>query len=86
MVGTQVLEWTDLDSEIKTAGLKDVSGFPSIIPCGLIVSDRTLLLLQICMSRLCRRGDSVNPGTIGWLTLTCAIIGDPVSRSKGLRL
>ena len=50
MAGMQVLEWADLDSEIKTAGLKDVSVFPSIIPCGLIVSDRTLLLLQICTS------------------------------------
>jgi hypothetical protein len=26
MAGNQVLEWPDLDSEIKTAGLKDVSG------------------------------------------------------------
>ena len=25
MAGTQVLEWVDLDSEIKTAGLKGVS-------------------------------------------------------------
>lgn len=24
MAGEQVLEWTDIDSEIKTAGLKDV--------------------------------------------------------------
>lgn len=24
MAGEQVLEWTDLDTEIKTAGLKDV--------------------------------------------------------------
>jgi len=46
MVGTQVLEWTDLDSEIKTA------------------SRMTFLLLQIC-----------------WLTLTCAIIGDPLTAS-----
>ena len=31
MAGNQVLEWPDLDSEIKTAGLKDVSGvsFPA---------------------------------------------------------
>ncbi len=54
MAGTQVLDWVDLDSEIKTAGLKDVSGFSSTIPCGLIVSDRTPLLLQICMSQSCR--------------------------------
>lgn len=26
MAGNQVLEWSDLDSEIKTAGLKDVNG------------------------------------------------------------
>jgi hypothetical protein len=26
MAGNQVLEWSELDSEIKTAGLKDVSG------------------------------------------------------------
>lgn len=25
MAGNQVLEWADLDTEIKTAGLKDVS-------------------------------------------------------------
>lgn len=24
MAGNQVLEWTDLDDEVKTAGLKDV--------------------------------------------------------------
>ena len=28
MAGTQVLEWVNLDTEIKTAGLKDVSGVP----------------------------------------------------------
>lgn len=27
MAGNQVLEWTDLDSEIKTAGLKNVRSF-----------------------------------------------------------
>lgn len=26
MAGEQVLEWTDIDSEIKTAGLQDVCG------------------------------------------------------------
>jgi hypothetical protein len=26
MAGNQVLEWTDLDTAIKTAGLKDVRG------------------------------------------------------------
>lgn len=26
MAGNQVLEWTDLDDEIKTAGVKGVSG------------------------------------------------------------
>lgn len=28
--GNQVLEWVDLDSDIKTAGLKDVSGGASL--------------------------------------------------------
>lgn len=27
MAGAQVLEWVELDGEIKTAGLKDVSGW-----------------------------------------------------------
>lgn len=27
MAGNQVLEWTDIDTEIKTAGLKDVSPY-----------------------------------------------------------
>jgi hypothetical protein len=27
MAGNQVLEWTDLDTAIKTAGLKNVRGF-----------------------------------------------------------
>lgn len=27
MAGNQVLEWADLDTEIKTAGVKDVSVF-----------------------------------------------------------
>ncbi len=26
VAGSQMLEWSELDSEIKTAGLKDVSG------------------------------------------------------------
>ena len=29
MAGNQVLEWADLDTEIKTAGLKDVRVFVS---------------------------------------------------------
>ena len=29
MAGNQVLEWTDLDDEIKTAGVKDVSPYLS---------------------------------------------------------
>jgi hypothetical protein len=32
MAGNQVLEWTDLDSEIKTAGLKSVSTSFSATP------------------------------------------------------
>jgi hypothetical protein len=31
MAGNQVLEWYDLDSEIKTAGLKDVSGVSYLV-------------------------------------------------------
>ena len=31
MAGNQVLEWTDLDSEIKTAGLKNVSRHVSTV-------------------------------------------------------
>lgn len=34
MAGNQVLEWADLDTEIKTAGVKNVSGylFPALNP------------------------------------------------------
>jgi hypothetical protein len=50
MAGAQVLEWPVLNSEIKTAGLKDVSGFSSPATIhGLIFLDRTHLLLRICM-------------------------------------
>jgi len=87
MAGAQVLEWTDLDSEIKTAGLKDVSGSSSASSRAYLL-DRILFLLQTCMCCSCNGGDSSNrhPGTIGWLMLTCAIIGVPVSRSGELRL
>jgi len=30
MAGNQVLEWADLDTEIKTANMKDVS---NVLPC-----------------------------------------------------
>jgi hypothetical protein len=49
MAGATVLEWTALDSEIKTAGLKDVSGcYYLAITHDLIFSDRIHLLLRTC--------------------------------------
>jgi hypothetical protein len=52
MAGNQVLEWSDLDSEIKTAGLKDVSRVAKFLisQCGasLTVSHRILLPLRTC--------------------------------------
>ncbi len=82
-----MLDWVDLDNEIKTAGLKDVSGSSSASSRAYLL-DRILFLLLICMGCSCNGGDSSNrhPGTIGWLMLTCAIIGVPVSRSSKLRL
>jgi len=47
MAGAQVLEWLDLDDEIKTAGLKDVSGW-CLAFRSLIVSNRIPLPLQTC--------------------------------------
>ena len=52
--GNEVLEWVDLDTEIKTAGLKDVNekcDLPYFF-CSLIVFDRTLLLPQTCATCL----------------------------------
>jgi hypothetical protein len=64
MAGNQVLEWVDLDSEIKTAGLKQVrrkevealvSPFRS-----LTVVHRMLLPLRTCESCTCHRRGSSN--------------------------
>jgi len=53
MAGNQVLDWSDLDSEIKTVGLKDVScdvsshkvhGFDRNSLLGPIVSSRCVSL------------------------------------------
>ena len=81
MAGGEVLEWTDLDSEIKTAGLKDVSSCSSPATThSLIFLDRIHLLLRICMAFSCHGGNSADPGNIDWLMLTCAIIGGLVSQ------
>ena len=37
MAGAQILSWFLLDSEIKTAGLKNVRGSPSVKPHMLII-------------------------------------------------
>lgn len=37
MAGNQVLEWADLDTEIKTAGLKDVRVFVSYFKKPLLI-------------------------------------------------
>ena len=37
MAGAQMLTWVLLDSEIKTAGLKNVRGSPSVKPHTLII-------------------------------------------------
>ena len=52
MAGNQVLEWTDLDTEIKTAGLKDVNENRDLSNFfrSLIILYRTLLLPQTCMT------------------------------------
>jgi hypothetical protein len=55
MAGNQVFEWSDLDSEIKTAGLKDVSGASCLSQRGalLIVPYRILLPLRTCTRYVC---------------------------------
>ena len=81
MAGNQVFEWSDLDSEIKTAGLKSVSGgayftdglvdsshIGSSCPSGLVS-----LVLIIEWARLIAIIDLSGE--------TCATIGGPVSRS-----
>ena len=81
MAGTQVLEWVNLDTEIKTAGLKDVSGvpfpqwpvhWPSRIghPCSSRSVCAILFVEEIAYLSSIRHA--------GWSTLTCAIIGGPV--------
>ncbi len=49
MAGNQVLEWSDLDTAIKTAGLKDVR--ESLVPFADVTQtkeNRIPWLLQIC--------------------------------------
>lgn len=58
MAGNQVLEWADLDSEIKTAGVKNVSAyyhrfFPNYELTHPPYPNRTLWLLLIC-EELCK--------------------------------
>jgi hypothetical protein len=49
MAGNQVLEWKDLDSELKTAGLKDVSGVSQLSTrCFADRLTRILLPLLTC--------------------------------------
>ena len=87
MAGNEVLEWANLDTEIKTAGLKDVSGCSSPVATrGLTFSDRILLLLRICMVCSCHGGNSADPDNIDWLMLTCVIIGGLVSQQGRLQL
>ena len=54
MAGNQVLEWADLDSEIKTANLKNVSilamQFLGVIEMLKALLHRTLLLPPTCSS------------------------------------
>jgi len=79
MAGNQVLEWSDLDSEIKTAGLKDVSGdayfTDGLVDCSHIGSScppgLVSPVLVIEGARLIAIIDS--------LAETCATIGGPVS-------
>jgi hypothetical protein len=59
--GNQVLEWSELDSEIKTAGLKDVSGDACLSKQrSLTVSHRILLPLRICTLCIGYRKGSAN--------------------------
>ena len=49
MAGNQVLEWFDIDSEIKTADLKDVCTHTSLLKLnGTDAICRILSLLPIC--------------------------------------
>jgi hypothetical protein len=60
MAGSQVLEWSDLDSEIKTAGLKDVSGGDCFTDGLVDCSYRILLPLPTCESCTRHRKGSAN--------------------------
>lgn len=61
MAGSEVFEWPDLDSEIKTAGLKNVSGgicFVTLLSWS--VPHRTLLPLQTCTPYVYHTRDTAN--------------------------
>lgn len=64
MAGNQVLEWVDLDDEIKTAGVKNVRSF-------LACECRSAVLMSMCRTpsrpRIC------------WSMRTCGITGELVS-------
>jgi hypothetical protein len=81
MAGNQALDWSQLDSEIKTAGLKDVSGVvyftDGLVDCSHIgpscPSGLVSPVLVIEGARLI--------AIIDLLAETCATIGGQVSRS-----
>lgn len=59
--GNQVLEWVDLDGDIKTAGLKNVSGGACLSwQCPLTDPHRILLLLRTCTPHVDYRIGSAN--------------------------
>jgi hypothetical protein len=80
MAGNQVLSFSVLDTEIKTAGLKDVSLYIFHNVLLAYRSNRILLLLQICVASIFLRGRLTNRGHLGWSRVRCATTGDLVSR------
>ena len=84
--GNQVLDWPDLDSDIKTAGLKNVSNGVHFFK----QRSMTVHIGSSCPSRLVRcvlhTGWARLTVVLDWLTETCTIIGGRVSRPLQHRL
>ena len=82
--GNQVLEWPELDSEIKTAELKNVSGNASFAAFRLLIAQHRISL-RSCTSTVLVVENSADRPCIASSMRRCILIGGPVSRSVGFQ-
>jgi len=84
VAGGQVLGWTDLDNEIKTAKLKNVSGNASFVALRLLIAQNRNSL-RSCTTTVLILEDSADPPCAASSMRRCILIGEPVSRSVELQ-